>query len=102
MRKNFFEVEYHENFDYEVYKELIPTLDYYLYVGKDEGQMGFIDALAAGIPTIVTPQGFHLDERAVRKACQSKLESFMVPKYFVFVDELPKGDTGKIKKTGLS
>jgi hypothetical protein len=61
MKKNFFEVEYYENFDYEIYKELIPTLDYYLYVGKDEGQMGFVDALAAGVPTIVTPQGFHLD-----------------------------------------
>ena len=23
--------------------------------------MGFLDALAAGVPTIVTPQGFHLD-----------------------------------------
>jgi hypothetical protein len=35
--------------------------DYYLYMGCDEGSMGFLDALAAGIPTIVTPQGFHLD-----------------------------------------
>ena len=35
--------------------------DYYLYMGWDEGSMGFLDALAAGIPTIVTPQGFHLD-----------------------------------------
>ncbi|MGA2171613.1 MAG: hypothetical protein ABSG82_01190 [Sedimentisphaerales bacterium] len=61
MRKNLLEVEYYENFDYEVYKELIPTADYYLYVGKDEGSMGFIDALTAGVPTIVTPQGFHLD-----------------------------------------
>jgi glycosyltransferase involved in cell wall biosynthesis len=61
MRKKMFEVEYHEKFDYEVYKELMPTLDYYLYVGKDEGQMGVVDALAAGVPTIVTPQGYHLD-----------------------------------------
>ena len=61
MRKKMFDVEYHEEFDYEIYKELMPTLDYYLYFGKDEGQMGFIDALAAGVPTIVTPQGYHLD-----------------------------------------
>ncbi len=61
MRKSMFEVEYYEHFDYETYKKLIPTLDYYLYTGKDEGQMGFIDALAAGVSTIVTPQGFHLD-----------------------------------------
>jgi len=39
----------------------LATFDYYLYMGFDEGSMGFLDALAAGIPTIVTPQGFHLD-----------------------------------------
>jgi hypothetical protein len=39
----------------------MPSLDYYLYFGLDEGSMGFLDALAAGVPTIVTPQGFHLD-----------------------------------------
>lgn len=41
--------------------ERINSFDYYLYMGWDEGSMGFLDALAAGIPTIVTPQGFHLD-----------------------------------------
>jgi len=51
---------------------------------------------------VVLMQGAQLNEREVRKACQSKLESFMVPKHIVFVPELPKGDTGKIKKTGLS
>ena len=30
-------------------------------MGMDEGQMGFVDALAAGIKTIVTAQGYHLD-----------------------------------------
>jgi hypothetical protein len=39
----------------------LSCFDYYLYMGWDEGSMGFLDALAAGIPTIVTPQGFHLD-----------------------------------------
>ena len=55
------EVEYHEQFDRTRYVELIRGIDYYLYAGMDEGSMGFIDALAAGVPTIVTPQGFHLD-----------------------------------------
>jgi hypothetical protein len=41
--------------------ERLSKFDYYLYMGWDEGSMGFLDALAAGIPTIVTPQGFHLD-----------------------------------------
>ena len=47
--------------DYKINLERVPTFDYYLYLGFDEGSMGLLDALAAGIPTIVTPQGFHLD-----------------------------------------
>jgi hypothetical protein len=47
--------------DYAVTLQRIATFDYYLYTGLDEGSMGFLDALAAGVPTIVTPQGFHLD-----------------------------------------
>ncbi|HWQ46664.1 MAG TPA: hypothetical protein VN376_07345 [Longilinea sp.] len=47
--------------DYQKITQRLPYFDYYLYMGLDEGSMGFLDALAAGIPTIVTPQGFHLD-----------------------------------------
>jgi hypothetical protein len=39
----------------------VPTFDHYLYLGMDEGSLGTLDALAAGVSTIVTPQGFHLD-----------------------------------------
>lgn len=56
-----FTVQYYNDFDYGEYVKLIPSLDYYLYLGEDEGSMGFIDALAAGVKTIVTPQGYHLD-----------------------------------------
>lgn len=61
LQKYGFEVDYFDHFDYDEYVTLIPTLDYYLYMGMDEGQMGFIDALAAGVKTIVTAQGYHLD-----------------------------------------
>ena len=56
-------VNYINHFDFDHYVEMMPNLDYYLYLGQDEGSMGFIDALAAGVPTIVTPQGFHLDAK---------------------------------------
>lgn len=56
-----FMVEYYDVFDYKKYVELMPSLDYYLYFSNDEGSMGFIDALSAGVKTIVTPQGYHLD-----------------------------------------
>lgn len=47
--------------DYLRISEALPHFDYYLYLGMDEGSLGTLDALAAGVPTIVTPQGFHLD-----------------------------------------
>ncbi len=56
-----FFINYFEKFDYDKYIELVPTFDYFFYFSDDEGSMGFIDALAAGVPTIVTPQGYHLD-----------------------------------------
>jgi hypothetical protein len=61
LKNHGFKVEYTDYFLYEEYIKLIPNIDYFLYMGQDEGQMGFIDALAAGIETIVTPQGYHLD-----------------------------------------
>ncbi len=62
MRSKGFEVEYYPQFDYEIYtKKFFADMDYYLYMGLDEGQMGFVDAQSAGVKTIVTTQGYHLD-----------------------------------------
>ena len=61
MRESGFEVEYYPEFIYDTYSVLMQQIDYYLYMGFDEGAMGYLDALAAGAGTIVTPQGFHLD-----------------------------------------
>jgi glycosyltransferase involved in cell wall biosynthesis len=47
--------------DYAELCKSIPDFDYYLYLGLDEGSLGTLDALAGGVPTIVTEQGFHLD-----------------------------------------
>jgi acyl-CoA synthetase (AMP-forming)/AMP-acid ligase II len=51
---------------------------------------------------VVLEDGAILTDKQVQKECQSRLENFMVPKFIVFVPGLPKTDTGKIKKTGLS
>jgi hypothetical protein len=61
MRSKGFEVEYFPGFDYAKYVELVPTFDYFMYMGQDEGAMSYTDALSAGVKTIVTPQGYHLD-----------------------------------------
>jgi hypothetical protein len=47
--------------DYDEIKAAIPNFDYYFYPGLDEGSLGTIDALSAGVKTIITAQGFHLD-----------------------------------------
>ena len=66
MRANGVEVNLYEgseNYqkDYAELLKAIPYFDYYLYLGLDEGSMGTLDALAAGIPLIITKEGFHMD-----------------------------------------
>lgn len=47
--------------DYSRIRAAIPSFDYYLYLGMDEGSLGTLDAVSAGVKTIVTAQGFHLE-----------------------------------------
>ena len=68
-----FQVDYDAAFDREKYRALMGAIDAYLYLGEDEGSMGYIDALAAGVATIVAPQGFHLD---VEDGITHRVESF--------------------------
>lgn len=51
---------------------------------------------------VVLEEGVTLTEKQLQKECQGRLENFMVPKHIVMVASLPKTDTGKIKKTGLT
>ena len=61
------------------------------------------EVLGQAVKAYVTLKpGVQLTEREVIRHCLARLESFMAPKFVEFVDELPKTDTGKIKKTGLS
>ena len=72
---------------------------------------GVLDAAVIGTPDallgeavkafVVLKEGYPLSERDVIRHCLAHLENFMAPKYVEFVAELPKTDTGKIRKTGL-
>ena len=73
---------------------------------------GVLDAVVIGVPDevlgeaikafIVLKAGHQLSERDVIRHCLGQLENFMAPKYVEFVPELPRTDTGKIKRTGLA
>jgi len=64
LRTKGFQIDYIDHFEYKEYVDnFFINLDYYLYMSMDEGQMGFIDAVAAGVKTIVTAQGYHLDAK---------------------------------------
>jgi len=51
---------------------------------------------------VVLEAGAALGEKEVKRHCQEKLESCFVPKHVQFVAELPRTDTGKIRKAALA
>ncbi|MGH3103678.1 MAG: class I adenylate-forming enzyme family protein [Gaiellaceae bacterium] len=50
---------------------------------------------------VVLEDGASIGEQGIIAACRTRLESFMVPKEVVLLDELPKTATGKIRKKSL-
>lgn len=51
---------------------------------------------------IVLAESAELDEHAVRAYAASRLADFKVPNTIVFLDEIPKGATGKLQRIGLA
>lgn len=62
-------------------------------VGVDDEILG-----SAIMAVLVVDKGCQYSVRDVQKYCAEHLEAFMVPKFVEFRDELPKTDTGKIRR----
>jgi len=75
------------------------------------GMEGVAEVAVVGLPDeilgqaikayIVSVPVIELTERQVLKYCSENMETFMVPKYIEFVDNLPKTTNGKIDKKQL-
>ena len=51
---------------------------------------------------VVLEPGVSMTEKDVQRCCREKLEPYFVPRRVEFVAELPRTDTGKIRKAALS
>ena len=76
------------------------------------GIPGVREAAALGVPDelfgeairvyVAVEEGVALTERDIIAECRSRLEAFKIPKEVVFLDELPKTTTGKVRKASLT
>ena len=51
---------------------------------------------------VVLREGHSVDEAALREFATARLANFKVPRRIVFLDEIPKGATGKLQRIGLA
>ena len=75
------------------------------------GVPGIKEAAVVGVPDellgqavrayVVLDPGHAMTEREFRRACMTRLENYMVPRDVVFLDELPKTGSGKVRKKSL-
>jgi oxalate---CoA ligase len=51
---------------------------------------------------VVLKEGAALTERELREFLSARLVDFKVPRKVLFMDEIPKGATGKLQRIGLA
>ena len=73
---------------------------------------GVAQAIACGVPdprlgedviaVVVRRAGSNLTERELREFASTRIAAFKVPRRIMFVEQIPKGPTGKIQRIGLA
>jgi acyl-CoA synthetase (AMP-forming)/AMP-acid ligase II len=51
---------------------------------------------------LVLKNGFQCTEKELKEYARQHLADFKIPKYICFLDEIPKGATGKLQRIGLA
>jgi len=51
---------------------------------------------------VVLRDGASASERELREFVQARLADYKVPRKIIFMDEIPKGATGKLQRIGLA
>ena len=51
---------------------------------------------------VVLKEGTSATEKEIRKFASQRLTDFKVPRKVVFLEEIPKGPTGKLQRIGLA
>tara|TARA_Y100001954_G_C15747919_1_gene572084 strand:- start:792 stop:1442 length:651 start_codon:yes stop_codon:yes gene_type:complete len=51
---------------------------------------------------VVLRDGVHIKENDIRNFTREHLADFKVPRKIIFLDEIPKGETGKLQRIGLA
>jgi malonyl-CoA/methylmalonyl-CoA synthetase len=96
-------------------KDLIITGGYNVYPIEVESEIdslsGVVETAVIGVPhadfgegvtaIVVRANGATLDEQAIRRALETRLANYKLPKRIIFVPELPRNAMGKVQKGAL-
>jgi fatty-acyl-CoA synthase len=74
----------------------LPQIAEAAVIGVEDSKWGEV-----GKAFVSLHKGFILTEEQIAEHCSKNLAKYKIPKYFVFLDSLPKGDSGKILKKNL-